>query len=83
MCEAKVSWLVERSGSWVTLRTLNKENPGSNPVLQCDILDKCFNAPVHSAVNEYLAIDSGGYLYEQRSRINCSVAGCFPEKLRV
>ena len=31
-------------------------------------------APVHSAeLNEYLAIDSGGYVYEQPSRINCSI----------
>ena len=25
-----------------------------------------------SCINEYLAIDSGGYVYEQPSRINCS-----------
>ena len=31
-------------------------------------------------MNEYLAIDNGGYLYKQR--INCNVAGCFPENLR-
>ena len=30
-------------------------------------------------MNEYLAIDNGGYLYEQPSGINCSVARCFPE----
>ena len=24
-------------------------------------------------INEYLAIDSGGYVYEQPSRINCSI----------
>ena len=30
-----------------------------------------------SCMNEYLAIDSGGYLYEQTMCINCSVAGCF------
>ena len=29
-------------------------------------------------LNEYLAIGSGGYLYEQSSHINCSVAACFP-----
>jgi len=32
--------------------------------------------------NEYLAIDSGGYVYEQPLRINCSMTGCFPEKPR-
>ena len=35
-----------------------------------------------SCINEYLAIDSGGYLYDQPSRINYSMAGCFPEKPR-
>ena len=37
---------------------------------------------LHSCVNEYLAIDNGGCLYEQPLCINCSVAGSFPEKLR-
>ena len=37
------------------------------------------NSP--SCMNEYMAIDGGWYLYEQRSRINCSVAERFPEKL--
>ena len=35
-----------------------------------------------SWINEYLAIDSGGYVYEQPSRSNCGMAGCFPEKPR-
>ena len=35
-----------------------------------------------SYMNEYLAIDRGGYLYEQPSHINCNVAGDFPEKLK-
>ena len=26
-----------------------------------------------SCINEYLAVDSGGYVYEQPSRINCSI----------
>ena len=26
-----------------------------------------------SCINEYLAIDSGGYVYEQPSRINCNI----------
>ena len=26
-----------------------------------------------SCINEYVAIDSGGYVYEQPSRINCSI----------
>ena len=28
---------------------------------------------VHCYINEYQAIDSGGYVYEQPSRINCSI----------
>ena len=34
-----------------------------------------------SCINVYLAIDSGGYLYEQSSSINYSMAGWFSEKL--
>ena len=34
-----------------------------------------------SWMNDYLAIDSGGYLYKQPSHINCSMAWRFPEKL--
>ena len=30
----------------------------------------CASSP--SCINEYLAIDRGGYVYEQPSRINCS-----------
>ena len=32
-------------------------------------------------MNEHLALDSGSYLYEQPTCINCSVVGSFPEKL--
>ena len=32
-------------------------------------------------MNEYLAIDRGGYLYQQPARINYSMNGSFPEKL--
>ena len=35
-----------------------------------------------SCMNEYLAIDNGGYLHGQPSCINGSMAGYFPEKLR-
>ena len=34
-----------------------------------------------SCMNEYLAVDSGGYLYKQPSRITYIIAGCFSEKL--
>ena len=60
------------NGSGVELRTLVYENPSSNP--------GCFGASFfHSTLlqftqlNKYLAIDSGGYVYEQPSRINCSI----------
>ena len=33
-------------------------------------------------MNEYLAIDNGGYMCTKSLRINCSIAGCSPEKLR-
>ena len=42
----------ESSGSGAELRTLDYENPGSNPVLHVKTLDKFFSlyiAPVHSA----------------------------------
>ena len=58
---------VERDGSGVELRTLDYENPGSNPVLQCKNLRwaniftlHCSSSP--SCINEYLAIASGGYV---------------------
>ena len=31
------------------------------------------NASSLSYINEYLVIDSGGYVYQQPSRINCSI----------
>ena len=36
--------------------------------------------PYHTCLiqHEYLAVDSEGYVYHQPSRINCSMAGCFP-----
>ena len=87
--------IVEHSGSGIELRSLDEENPGLNPVPQRETLGKFFSiyiAAVYSQIlihtsvrcmNEYLAIDSGGYFYEQPSHINCSVAGSFfPEKLR-
>ena len=77
--------VIERSGSEVELRTLDYEKPGSNP--GCGVkktLGKFFHSRLLQFTqlnkNEYLAIDSGGYVYKQPSRINCSL--CFPEKLR-
>ena len=61
--------VLERNGSGVELRTLDYENPGSNPVLRCLNLGQVFFT-LHcssslSCINEYLAIDSGDYVYEQ------------------
>ena len=68
---------MERSGSGVELRTLDNENPGSNPGCGVKTLGKFFNSTLlqFTQLNqyEYLAIDSGGYVYEQPSRINCSI----------
>ena len=68
--------LVERHGSGVALRTLDYENPGSNPGCGVKTLGKFFTLHCSSSLsclNEYLTIVSGGYVYEQPSRINCSV----------
>ena len=68
---------LEHSGSGVELRTLDYENPGSNPGCSVKTLGKFFHSTLlqftQLNINEYLAIDSGGYVYEQPSRINCSI----------
>ena len=51
----------------------------------CETLGKFFTLYCSSSlswIEELLAIDIGGYLYKQPLCINCSVAGCFSEKLR-
>ena len=62
---------VERSGSGVELRTLDYENPGSRVPWASFFTLHCSSSL--SCLNEYLTIDSGGYVYEQSSRINCSI----------
>ena len=65
---------------------LDYKNSGLNPVLPCETLGKfsftlcCPSSP--SCMNEYLAVDNGGFLCASRflQCINCSMAGCFPEK---
>ena len=67
--------VVERNGSGVELRTLNYENPGSNSVvlkLWASVFIVHWSSSF-SCINEYLAIDSGGYVYDQPSHINCSI----------
>ena len=64
-------------------RTLNRENPCSNYFVAVSKLWQIrppHVATVHSAVNEYLATDSAGYMTEKSSRSNFSVAECFPER---
>ena len=53
------------SGTVRQFSTFNKDNPSLNPALPFQTADKfftlhCFNS--HCCTNEYLAIDSGGYL---------------------
>ena len=68
-------------GSWLEIRTLNRENPSSNPFIAISELGQFFSHFSNSlgCINEYLAID--GLIREQSSRTNGSVAECVPEKL--
>ena len=58
---------LKHNGSGVELRTLDYENLGwaSFFTLHC--------SSSLSSINEYLAIDSGGYVFEQPSCMNCSI----------
>ena len=64
MCVCVSRTLVERSSSMVECQTRNLVSPGSNPALllfrRLGITVLSIDVPVDSAVNEYLAIDSGG-----------------------
>ena len=64
---------LERSGSGVELRTLDYENPGSNPGCGVKTLGKFFHSTLLQFTQLFLTIDSDGYVYEQPSRINCSI----------
>ena len=68
-------YYVERSDSGVELQTLDYENPGSNPAVSkpMAIFFTVLCSSSLSCINEYMAIDSGGNVYEQPSRINCSI----------
>ena len=69
--------IVERNGSGESFGLLTKRDLDSNPSffsLHC--------SSSLSYMNEYLAIDSSVCLYEQPSCINCSMTGCFTEKLK-
>ena len=69
--------MVERSDSGAELRTLDYENPGFESCAAM-LKPRASLFTLHcssslSCVNEYLALDSGGYVYAQPSRINCSI----------
>ena len=74
--------LVERGSSAVECQTRNKVSPGSNPALllcrRLGIFVLSIDVPVDSAVNEYLAIDSGGNVSDLVLAHNCSVARMLP-----
>ena len=67
-------FLVERSGSGGRA----SDSPLRPGFKSCAAVLKpwasLFTASVYSCyINEYLAIDSGGYVYEQPSHINCNI----------
>ena len=64
---------VERNGAGVELRTLDYEKPGSKLVLLIFWVDKFFHSTLLQFTQLYLTMDSGGYVYEQPLRINCSI----------
>ena len=62
--------------------SLRLRERGLNPVVPRETVASFFTLHCSSSVsclNEYLAIDIGEY--KCTTSINCSVAGCFPEKL--
>ena len=62
--------------------TRNQVSSGSNPALllfrRLGIFVLSIGAPVDSAVNEYLAIDSGGNVSDLVFERNCSIARMLP-----
>ena len=68
----------------VECRTRNQVSPGSNSALllfrRLGIFVLTIDAPVDSAVNEYLAIDSGGNVSDLVFARNCCLARMLPGK---
>ena len=60
---------------WLEHLILDQENLGANHRLNLH----SFYLALFSSINQYLAIDCGD-ICVQSLHINCSVAGCFPEK---
>jgi len=56
------------SGSVLEWQTLNHQNPGSNPGLSCQTTHLV--APVHSDINEHLAIYTNGLCILIAARLN-------------
>ena len=74
---------MERSSSVVECRTRNRESPGSNPPLlpfqRLGIFRSLHRRPCSlSCINEYLAIDSGGYVSDLVLARNCCLARMLP-----
>ena len=73
---------ITRGSSAVECRTRNLVSPGSNPPLlpfrRLGIFVLFTDVTVHSAVNEYLSIDSGGNMSDLVFARNCSVARMLP-----
>ena len=71
VCVCRAQWLR------VELRTIDYENPVSNPGCGVKTLGNFFHFTLLQLTqlnkNEYLAIDSGGYVYEQPSCIKFSI----------
>ena len=74
--------IVERGSSVVDCWTRNQVSPGSNPALlpcqRLGIFVLSIDAPVDSAVYEYLAIDSGGHVSDLVVARNCCMARMLP-----
>ena len=73
---------MKHGSSVVEYRTRNQVSPCSNPALllfrRLGIFFLSIGAPVDSAVNEYLAICSGGNVNDLVFARNCSVARMLP-----
>ena len=73
---------MERGSSGVECRTRNRVISGSNPALlpfrRLGIFVLSIVVPVDSAVNEYLAIDSGGHVSDLVLARNCCLARMLP-----
>ena len=66
---------------WLEHRTLSRENPCSNAlflVWAISFTQRCLGS--FSCINEYLVLDSGGFVDGEPLCSNCSLAECFQYK---